>query len=81
MVENTAPQYSLPTFAKAPSAFLVQQTSRLPSPDCLQVVFSFYGYRDQVRTILRQLFQSGGLLYENRVKNYLTVEQDNVSQR
>lgn len=33
---------------RLPSAFLVQLTSFLPSPDCMQIVFSYYGYRDEV---------------------------------
>ena len=47
----------------------------------MQIVFSYVDYRDEVESILSQLYRNGKLLFQNRVKNYLIVAQDNVTAR
>ena len=66
-------RFDEPVLDKLPSAYLVQQKSKLPSPDCMQVVFSFFGYHNEVLATLSQLYCNGKTLYHNRVKNYLAV--------
>ena len=57
---------------------LFWQGSRLPSMGCLITIFSFYGYKKDVQSLLRRMNMAGESFFDKHLDNQVIFKDDRL---